>query len=207
VRSANRCPVGQGEPGSISSGPGSGFGGGCDKRAEAAPVLGDGPFGGFAQVVPEVPPVRDLDGTRGADGGPFDEEGCPIPADHPYAWPLGEPGCQTGCLPVRKQIDGAAGFNVDAGRCRRAALTGGVLVNADHTRDGHLGLRKSVHQPEQHVAADRNPENAGDAGPGTARKGQTDRGQGRAQPLGLLTVPTCQPGYLLDEGRRAQPKI
>lgn len=43
-------------------------------------MLGDGPFGGFARVVPEVPPVRDLDGLRGAGGGAFGEERCPVPA-------------------------------------------------------------------------------------------------------------------------------
>lgn len=34
---------------------------------------------------------------------------------------------------------------------------------------------------------------------GPAREGKTDRGQGRPEPLGPLTVPPGQAGYLLDE--------
>jgi hypothetical protein len=47
------------------------------KRSEASAVLGDGPFDGLAQVVPEMPPVRDLHDLydlRGAGGGAFGEE-------------------------------------------------------------------------------------------------------------------------------------
>lgn len=43
---------------------------------------------------------------------------------------------------------------------------------------------------------------ADDAGParvGPAREGETDRGQGRAQPLGPPAVPSGQATYLLDE--------
>lgn len=40
------------------------------KRSEASAVLGDGPFDGFAQVVPEMPPVRDLHDLRGAGAVP-----------------------------------------------------------------------------------------------------------------------------------------
>lgn len=102
-------------------------------------VLGDGPFGGFAQVVPEVPPVRDLDGLRGAGGGAPGEERCPVPADDLDAWPFGEPDRQAGCLPVGQQVDGAAGLDVDEDGAVMAALAGGVLVNADHTRAATSG--------------------------------------------------------------------
>jgi hypothetical protein len=69
-------------------------GSGRDKGSQAAAVLGDGPFGCFAQVVPEVPPVRDLDGLRGACGSAFGEEGRSVPAGDLNAWPFGEPGRQ-----------------------------------------------------------------------------------------------------------------
>lgn len=88
-----------------------------------------------------------------------------------------------------------------------AALAGGVLVDADHTRGGHLGLGKSVHQPEHRAAADGHPENAGDAGPGPVREGQTDCGQGRARTFGPLTVSACQAGYLLDEGTACAARV
>lgn len=184
-----------------------GVGGSRDQGAKAAAVLGDGPFGGFTQVVPEVPPVRDLDGLRGAGGGAFSEERRPIPADDLDTWPFGEPGRQSGCFPVGQQVNGAAGLDVDEDGAVVAAFAGGVFVDADHTRDGHLGLGKSVDQPEHGTAADGHSENAGYTGSGPAREGQTDRGQGRAQPLGPLPVPACHARYLLDEVRRAHPEF
>ncbi|MFI0779366.1 hypothetical protein [Streptomyces sp. NPDC021212] len=93
---ANRWSVGQGELDGFSSAVGLqlGFGGRRHEDSEAVAVLGDGPFGGFAQVVPEVPPVRDLDGLLGCRGGVFSEERCSVPADDLDAWPVGEPGRQ-----------------------------------------------------------------------------------------------------------------
>ncbi|GGL69612.1 hypothetical protein GCM10010095_63100 [Streptomyces anthocyanicus] len=58
-------------------------------------VLGDGSFGSFAEVVPEVPSVRDLDRLRGSGRGTFREEGRTVPADDLDAGPLGEPRGQT----------------------------------------------------------------------------------------------------------------
>lgn len=170
-------------------------------------MLGECPFGGLAQVVPEVPPVRDLDGLWGADGGAFGEEWRPVPADDLDARPFGEPGSQAGRLPVRQQIDGAPGLDVDEDSAVVAALAGGVLVNADHPRCGDLGFGKIVHQPEHRAAADGHPENVGDAGPGAARESQADCGQGGTQPLGPLTIPTCQAGHLLDEGTACAARV
>lgn len=184
-----------------------GFGDGRDKGSQAAAMLGDGPFCGLAQVVPEVPPVRDLDGLRGAGGGAFGEERRTVTADDLNARPFGEPGRQAGRLPVRQQIDGAAGLDVDEDGAVVAALAGGVLVDADHPRRGDIGLGQRIDQPEHRAAADGQPENTGDAGTGPARKGQADRGQGGAQPLGPLTVPTCQAGYLLDEGTACAARV
>ena len=80
-----------------------------------------------------------------------------------------------------------------------AALSGGVLVDADHSRSGHFRLGKCVDQPQDGAAADRHPDDTGQAGAGPAHESQTDRGQGRAQALGPLAVPPGQAGYLLDE--------
>jgi hypothetical protein len=72
---------------------------------QAAAVLGDAPLGGLAQVVPKMPPVCDLDRLRRSGRGAFGEERRAVPADDLDAGPLGEPGSQAGCLPVREQID------------------------------------------------------------------------------------------------------
>lgn len=189
-----------------SLGLGLGFGCRGDRSAEAVTVLGDAPLGGLAQAVPEMPPVRDLDGLRRTGGGALGEERRPVPAHDLDAGPIGEPGRQAGCLPVGQQVDRTAGFYVDENGAVVAALAGGVLVDADHTR-GHLRLGKGVDQAQDGAPADGDPEHGAQAGVGPARKGETDRGQRRAQPLGPLTMPTGQVGYLLDECAPCAPRV
>ncbi len=162
-------------------------------------VLGDAPLGGLAEVVPEAPPVRDLHGLRGADGGALGEERRTVTAHHLDSWPLGQPSGQARGLPVGQQVDGPAGFDVHEDSSVVAALAGGVLVDAEHARSGHFRFGKCVDQPQDRAAADRRTEYVGQAGAGPTREGETDRGQGRAEPLGPLAVPSGQAGYLLDE--------
>ncbi|GAA2230486.1 hypothetical protein GCM10010104_24890 [Streptomyces indiaensis] len=88
-----------------------------------------------------------------------------------------------------------------------AALAGGVLVNADHTRGGHFRFGKGVDQAQDGAPADADPERGAQAGAGTARQGETNRGQRRTQPLGPLTVPTGLARYLLDEGAAGAPRV
>lgn len=135
------------------------------------------------------------------------EERRPVSADDLNARPCGEPGRQAGRLPVGQQIDGAAGFDVDEDGAVVATLPGRVLVDTDHPRCNHFGLGKRVHQPKHRATAERNAENAGDAGPGPAREGQADRRQGRAQSFGPLTVPARQAPYLLDEGTACAARV
>ena len=78
-----------------------------------------------------------------------------------------------------------------------ATLAGGVLVDADQPRSGHLRLGKSFDQAQDSAAADGHPEGRDQASAGPASQGETDRDQSRPQPLGPLTVPAGQAGYLL----------
>ncbi|GHH63349.1 hypothetical protein GCM10018775_80970 [Streptomyces umbrinus] len=48
-----------------------------------AAMLVDAFLGGFAQVVPEVPSVGDLEGLWGTEGGAFGEKGGTVAADIP----------------------------------------------------------------------------------------------------------------------------
>ncbi|GAA2424610.1 hypothetical protein GCM10010421_08970 [Streptomyces glaucus] len=85
-----------------------GFGlGRCGYRdAQATMVLGDASFGGLAQVVPELPPVRDLDRLRRSGSGAPGEEERAVPADDLDPGPPGEPGGPAGRAPVREQVTG-----------------------------------------------------------------------------------------------------
>lgn len=140
----------------------------CGRQdAQAATVLGDTPLGGLAQVVPQMPSIRDLHSLWCSDSGTFSEERRAVPAYDLDTGPLCEPGGQAGCLPVREQIDRTAGLNVHQHGAVVAALSGGVLVDADHPRCGHLRLRQSVDQAQYRAPADGHAEDGSQ--PGAAR--------------------------------------
>ena len=72
-------------------------------RTAAAQVLavpGDRPLDGLAEVVPQVPPVRDLDRVRCAAGAAVGVDPGPVPADHLRS----RPGCQPGGERVRRPL-------------------------------------------------------------------------------------------------------
>ena len=184
-----------------------GFGSCRSQGAEAAAVLGDAPLGGFAQVVPQVPPVRDLDGLRSADSGALGKERGTVPADDLDVWSPGEPRGQAGRLPVGQQIDRAAGFDVHENGAVVPALAGGVLIDPNHSRRGRFRLRKRVDQAQDSAPAGGCAEDGRQAGAGPACQGETYRGQCGAQPLSALAVPAGQPGYLLHEGPTRTPAV
>ena len=149
-----------------------------DQDAQAPAVLCDGSLGGLAQVVPEVPPVRDLDSLRCPGGGAFGEERGTVAADDLDTGPLCQPCGQSRCLPVGQQIDGAPRLDVDEDRAVVAALAGGVLVDADDPGRGHFRLGKCIDQAKDGAPADGHPEDGGQAGAGPARQGKPHCGQG-----------------------------
>lgn len=130
---------------SLAFGTGAWFGDRGGQSAEAVTMLSDAALGGLVEVVPEMPPVRDLDGLRCTGGGALGEERRPIPAYDLDAGSIGESGRQTRCLPVGQQVDRTAGLDVDKNGAVVAALAGGV-PNADHTRGGHFRLGKGGDQ-------------------------------------------------------------
>lgn len=103
-------------------------------------MLGDGSFGGFAHVVPQMPPVGDLDGLRGAGGRALSEERGPIPADDLDARPFGEPGRKAGRLPVGQQVDRPTDLDIDQDGPVVPSFAGRVLVDTDHPRSGQIRL-------------------------------------------------------------------
>ncbi|KRD23510.1 hypothetical protein ASE41_11290 [Streptomyces sp. Root264] len=173
----------------------------CGRQGvQAAAVLGDAPLSGPAQVVPEVPSVCDLDRLRRSGGGTFCEERRAVAADDLDAGPLGEPGGQAGCLPVREQVDRTAGFDVHQDGAVVATLAGGVFVDTYHSRCGHLRFGQRVDETQDRASADGHAKESSQRGAGPAGQGEADCGQGRMQPFGALAVPAGQTGYLLHEG-------
>lgn len=143
------------------------------QNVQAATMLGNTPLGGLAQVVPEMPSVRDLDRLRRSGGGALGEERCSVPADHLGAWPLGESGRRTGCLSVREEINGTAGFDVHQDSAVVAALAGCVLVDTAHPRRRHVRLGKRVDQAPDRAPAHGHAEDGGRPGRDRVRPGSS----------------------------------
>ncbi|KJY33154.1 hypothetical protein VR46_33850 [Streptomyces sp. NRRL S-444] len=104
-------------------------------------MLGDASLGGLAEVVPEVPPVCDLDRLGCASGGALGEEWRPVPADDLDAGPLREPGCEAGRFPVGRHVDRLPGLDIHQDSPVMPPLAGRVLVDTDHPRGGRLRFR------------------------------------------------------------------
>jgi hypothetical protein len=96
---------------------------------------------GFAQVVPEVPPVRHLHRLGRPGGGAFGEERCPVAAYDLYPGMLREPSGQAGGFPVGQQVHRASVFDVDQNGPVVAAFAGRVLIDANHARGRNFQCR------------------------------------------------------------------
>lgn len=160
----------------------------------------DASRGGFAEVVPKVPPVRHLYRLGRPGGGAFGEERCPIAADHFGPWPLREPSGQAGGFPVGQQVHRASAFDVDQDGSVVAAFAGRVLIDADDARGGNFRVGQGLDQPQHRAAVDGQAEDSRHAGPGPTGEREADGGQRRPQALGPPAVSTSQPRHLLGEG-------
>jgi len=72
------------------------------------PVPGDGAFHGLAEVVPQVPPVGDLDRARRAPRAAVGIAAGPVAADELRAGAGSQPGGERISGPVGQHIDRAA---------------------------------------------------------------------------------------------------
>lgn len=104
-------------------------------------------LGGFAQVVPEVPPVGHLDGLRGTAGGAVGEEGGTVAADDLDAGSPGEPGREGVRLPVGQEADRTTCLDVDEYGPVDLSLALGVFVHPNHTGRGNRRIRDRGDQP------------------------------------------------------------
>jgi Kef-type K+ transport system membrane component KefB len=79
---------------------------------QAGAVPGDGAFDRFGEVVPQVPPVGDLDGQRRALSGSFGVTAAAVPADDFHARVVIQPGTEGFRGPLGQHVDRPAGLDV-----------------------------------------------------------------------------------------------
>lgn len=166
----------------------------------------DALLGGFAQVVPEMSPVGDLECLRGAAGGVFGIEGPAVAADDLDVRPLGEPGRQRVCFTVRLEVDRAT---IDEHSSVDSALALGVVVHADHAGCRRGRIRQRGDQPQQGVALTGVPKTSVirvPARPVSARPTETyvDRSRSVRRPNRRVSPGTCSAKVLRGQEFSAQ---
>ena len=166
---------------------------------QAGAVAADGPFDRFAQVVPQMPPVSDLDRQRCALSCPFGVAPAAVPADDLHPGVGIEPGAEGFRGPLGQHVDRPAGFDVDQDGAVDVSLAQREVIDAEHQRSPFIRVGGGADQPYQRGAADCAGQVAGQPGAGPAAQGHRDCLQDVLQAAGPPAVPGGQARYLLGE--------
>ena len=156
----------------------------------------------LAQVVPDMPPVGDLDRLRGALACAVGVGAGPVPADDLGPGMFLQPVGEGFGFAVAQQVNGPSGLDVDQDGAVVAAPAEREVI---HAQDGHgagsgVGLRDD--QPQQAGPAGRQVQGGGQPRSGAAGQGQRNRGQRACQRRGPPGTPGGQAIDLLGEGDR-----
>jgi hypothetical protein len=116
---------------------------------------------------------------------------------------LGEPPGDCRRRPVRQQVDGLVGFDVDQDRAVDVALPEREVVHPEHPRCRGLGLRQAADQPQQRRLAHPSRQSLGQAGAGAAGQHHRHALQHPLQAGAASAVADRQPVDLL--GKRRLP--
>ncbi|GAA2374567.1 hypothetical protein GCM10010170_077730 [Dactylosporangium salmoneum] len=142
---------------------------------KAALMAGDGFLDVLGEVVPEVPPVGDLDGVRSAAAGRFGVGASAVAADHLRARIRFQPGGERVRFAVWQHVDWGAGVQVDQDGAVAVATPEREVVDAEHGHCAGLAFRDRADQPQQGVAPGLEPETGGEPGGRPSRQGQPER--------------------------------
>jgi hypothetical protein len=134
----------------------------------------------LSEVVPQVPAISDLDGPWRAGAGALGVGAGPVAADHHRAGMVLKPGGERLRLPVLEQVDRPVGGHVHQHGPVDAATAEREIVHTQHRHLAHFGVGQRAEQPQQRVAACRQPKLTGQPRAGAACQRQGDLLQQRA---------------------------
>lgn len=170
-----------------------------ERCPQAGPMPRHAPLCGFAEVVPKVNTVGDLESRRRPGSGVLGEEWRTVATNHLDSRTFAEPGCERCRFTIRQQVHWPAGLDVDQHCPVDPAPAHCVFVDTNYPRSLWPWPWEGIDQPQHCAAADRDPEDTCHAGPSSAGKRKADLGQCRPQPVGPPAMPTGQPRELLSK--------
>jgi hypothetical protein len=145
---------------------------------QAAAVGGDRFLGVFAQVVPQMPAIGDLDRPRRALARTVGVTSSPVTADNLRTPMSPQPRRPRRGFPVGQQVNCLAGSHIDHDGGIDPPLPEGEVIHAGHLRRrADPRLRKRSDQPQQRRPVHRRTQNPGQPGPRPAGQHQPDLGQ------------------------------
>ena len=181
---------------------------GVRSAGEAAAVRGDRLLRVLAQVVPQVPAVRDLDSERRAGRSAIGICAGPVPADDFRAGTGLQPLLQRGGLAVGQQVDDLARLGVGHHGAIDLPLAQREVVDPGDLRRGcHHGIGQRHDQPQQRGGMHRDAQDGGQ--PGTRPPGQLkpETAQHLPQRQGAPQIAGAQALGLLGERHRPAPRV
>jgi hypothetical protein len=168
---------------------------------QAGAVAGDGTLHRFGQVVPQMPPVSDLDRQRGALGGAFGVAAAAVPADDLHTRVGIQPGTEGLGGPLGEHVDRPAGIDVHQHGAVDMSLPQGKVIGTEHQRGPATWVGRGADQPQQRRAAHRAGQPAAQPGASAAAQGQRHHLQHHLQATGPPAIPGGQARHLLSERR------
>ena len=116
---------------------------------QAGTVAGDGPLNGFGQVVPQMPPIRHLDGQRRTFCRTLGIAATAVPADDLHARVGVQPGAEGLSGPLGEHLDGPVGVDIDQHRPVDMPFAQREVIDAEHQRSPAARVGCGADQPQQ----------------------------------------------------------
>ena len=171
-----------------------------DRLGQAGMVYGDQPLHVPAQVVPQVPPVGNLDRGRRTVTGAVRISAGPVPADHLHPGVGAEPAGEVSGFPTDQHIHRPVTVGqVDQHRAVMVPSAQRELIDTEHSDLPDRGIRQAADHPQQRRTAHRHAQLGSQPGSGPPCQRQPDCRQRTLQADAAAGVPLGQIRYLLDE--------
>jgi hypothetical protein len=162
-------------------------------------VACDGTLDSPGQVVPQMPPVGDLDRQRRALGCAFGVAAAAVAADDLHARMRIEPACERLRGSLRQHVHRPASLDIHQHRAVDVSLAQREVVHSQHQRHAGSRVGRGADQPEQRRPAHGAGQLAAEARTGAAAQRERDCLQHVVQVTGPPAVTAGQARHLLSE--------
>ena len=176
-----------------------------DRLGQAAPMPDDLGLEMLAQVVPQVPAVRDLHRLGCSGPGSIRVGPATVPADDLGSGMGLQPLAEGVALAVRQQVDRPMGVHIDQDSSVDTPAAQGKVVDPEHPHWAHARVGQRHDQGQQRRPTHPRMQDPGQSRPGPTCQRQPDSPQHRHRLRGMPAIPQGQSLDLLDE--RATPAL